>query len=293
MNRANDIRFVRFLLSPPPDENMITRQRPKKIYLPSEAKEEEFKFGSAKTWDREELDLLGVRFWNHKPLNLEKKILNIKESDWSPEMRERNPGICQTNVKGFEDGVKQLSSVDMDKVRSNELKLSTISKKLAPQFGNMFSSLLDVVAEEEKKKRAKAEKEARQPELQASMTSSAGSSQKRRRLDSPDQSESVKRTRGVDESSAQANIPTTPERLTVASDPNFSRGTVDSSMTVASKDEEFTRVLMNDFLRGAMTVLENGFTDITWAGNNSNNIELVHSYWSHWWVSNFAGKRIQ
>jgi len=61
----------------------------KKIVLTTDPKEEEVKLGSARTWGREELELLGVKYWKDKPLNLEKKILNVKESEWTQEMRDR------------------------------------------------------------------------------------------------------------------------------------------------------------------------------------------------------------
>jgi hypothetical protein len=83
---------VRFLLSPPPDETMETRSKAnpqrKREVLPTAPKEEEVKFGSANTWGREQLKLLGVDFYMQRRIDLN-RVLNVKESEWSPELRAR------------------------------------------------------------------------------------------------------------------------------------------------------------------------------------------------------------
>ena len=59
---------MRFLLSPPPEETMATRQqqpraaREPRVVLPTAPKEEEIKLGTASSWDRDHLKLLGVDF---------------------------------------------------------------------------------------------------------------------------------------------------------------------------------------------------------------------------------------
>jgi hypothetical protein len=85
---------VRFLLSPPPEESMGTRQqgsrsaREPRIVLPSALKEEEIKLGTASSWNRSQLKLLGVDFYMNRPIDLN-RILKVKETDWTPEIRTR------------------------------------------------------------------------------------------------------------------------------------------------------------------------------------------------------------
>lgn len=78
---------MRFLLSPD-QETMKTRSSSQtKIVHTTEPKEEEFKFGAANTWNREQLNRLGVTFWLKRKFNLE-KMLKVRESDWPPAVRQ-------------------------------------------------------------------------------------------------------------------------------------------------------------------------------------------------------------
>jgi hypothetical protein len=58
----------------------------KQIILPTAPKEEEFKFGTASSWNRDHLKLLGVDFALNRRIDLN-RILKVKETDWSPELR--------------------------------------------------------------------------------------------------------------------------------------------------------------------------------------------------------------
>ncbi len=102
---ANDargaVRFVRFLLSPPPEE-METRSKKantasqgilatrddKKIALPIDQKFEADVFPSGSHWGKEQLRLLGVNFQMQRRLDLN-KLLNVNEREWNPELRAR------------------------------------------------------------------------------------------------------------------------------------------------------------------------------------------------------------
>ena len=58
--------------------------------VPTEPKEEELKFGSANTWNKEQLDLLEVHFNPNVKRGLDlDKLLNVNESDWPLELQER------------------------------------------------------------------------------------------------------------------------------------------------------------------------------------------------------------
>lgn len=93
--RAKEVRYVRFLLSPPPEpeESMATRQqqpraaREQRVVLPTASKEEEFKFGTASSWTRDHLKLLGVEFSLKRRIDLN-RVLKVRESEWPPELRE-------------------------------------------------------------------------------------------------------------------------------------------------------------------------------------------------------------
>ena len=62
--------------------------REKRVVLPTAPKEEEFKFGSSNTWSRNQLKALGVNFHVKRKLDLN-RVLRVRESDWSPELRAR------------------------------------------------------------------------------------------------------------------------------------------------------------------------------------------------------------
>lgn len=109
-NGRGAVRFVRFLLSPPPEE-METRSRRAKsdaastqgsasqrttaeedkvIVAPQPSGVEPAKFRSGSHWEREHLRLLGVDFYRQRPIDLN-KILGVKEQDWPEALRAR---IC-------------------------------------------------------------------------------------------------------------------------------------------------------------------------------------------------------
>lgn len=90
---------MRFLLSPPPEESMgkrgeslVTREQPhrtakeKTVVSTTAPKEEEVKLGTASSWKREDLNLLGVDFHLNRRIDLN-RVLKVKESEWSPELR--------------------------------------------------------------------------------------------------------------------------------------------------------------------------------------------------------------
>ena len=62
--------------------------------LPIALKEEEFKFGNASSWGREQLRVLGVDFYMQRRIDLN-RVFGVRESDWSPELRAR---ISFTNL---------------------------------------------------------------------------------------------------------------------------------------------------------------------------------------------------
>jgi hypothetical protein len=156
--------------------------------------------------------------------------------------------------------VKQLSSVDLKDLETATVDIDEVAINLAPQFSSTFSTLLDVRAIEEKKKQAKAEKEARQALSQLSITSST-----------------TQVLKGINECVATKPFPETPDRPTLASNSNFTRSTVESGTSLQSKDEESTKVLANTFIRESMALLGAPFREIRWQ-QSGHKVQLTRSY---------------
>ena len=71
------------------DNNRPEQRGNHTVVLPTAPKEEEIKFGSSNTWGRNELKLLNVHVeWNRR-IDLNDRVLKVKESEWSPELRAR------------------------------------------------------------------------------------------------------------------------------------------------------------------------------------------------------------
>ena len=94
------MRFVRFLLSPPPEESMAdgrpVRKKQKREFFPTDPKVEEPSFKGANLWGRKQLNLLGVQFVPNAKKRLDlNKVLNINENDWPLAIQQR----IQTQLK--------------------------------------------------------------------------------------------------------------------------------------------------------------------------------------------------
>jgi hypothetical protein len=64
-----------------------------RIVLPTAPKEEEVKLGSANTWGKNQLKLLGVDLFRKQTFDLN-RILKVRESDWPDELRQRMSTSC-------------------------------------------------------------------------------------------------------------------------------------------------------------------------------------------------------
>ena len=91
--RTNEVRFVRFLLSPPPEESMAdrpVRERTQTVFYTTDPKAEEESFGEANEWGRKQLKMLGVQFVPNAKKRLDlNKVLNIDEKQWPPKIQKR------------------------------------------------------------------------------------------------------------------------------------------------------------------------------------------------------------
>jgi hypothetical protein len=59
-----------------------------RIVLPTAPKKEEVKLGSAKTWGEYELKLLGVDLYKKQVIDLNNRVLKVRESDWPDELEQ-------------------------------------------------------------------------------------------------------------------------------------------------------------------------------------------------------------
>lgn len=140
-------------------------------------------------------------------------------------------------VKGVDDGVRQLSAIEMDDLNSGVFPKDRI-KRVAPQFEGTFKALLRVMSLQDRKEREKTAKETSQT---ASTTSQPATSQ-----------------------------PTTPDQPTHPVDPDF------TSLSIESKDEENTRQLLLEFLSNTISVLEEGFRKIAWQ-RSGHSVEIAET----------------
>jgi hypothetical protein len=92
--RAKNVRIVRLFLPPHEHDSMTTRSslsravKESQVVFPSTYAEEEDKLGSSSRWKRDHLRLLGVDFYGKSKLDLN-RVLRVRESEWSPELRAR------------------------------------------------------------------------------------------------------------------------------------------------------------------------------------------------------------
>jgi len=238
---------VRFLLAPPPEEDTASLHK-----KPTEHTEEVFKFGSARRWGKDQLDRLGVDFRHAdtQRFNLN-SIFKGVDGTWTTSHRERNcSSFRRLTITEVEDGVRQLTSVDVRKLASNELNSKTI-RKSAPQFEAAFGKIVNLMNVQEFRKSKKREA-VRQQASQSQGSFRSTETTKKRPPQSPSQPESSKRTRTE-----------APDRSTFPIDPKFSTSTDGSGATDELKDEERTKILMNTFLTSSMMVLED-FLQIIW-----------------------------
>jgi hypothetical protein len=159
-------------------------------------------------------------------------------------------------LAGVAEGVTQLKAVDTSRLIDGTIEIYDV-EDLAPKFTVMFESLLNVASIQDKKARAKASK------LQASQASTVRTSSKRP-AESQDLAGTAKRLRTESSQSPAPSPGSTPDRLTVPEDPDFSTGTNKSGRSVEFKDEESTRKLLSNMLSCTRRTLGREFQLIKW-----------------------------
>lgn len=156
-------------------------------------------------------------------------------------------------IVGVADCARQIGSVEVSELYSGALSMKMIRRQLAPDFWPFFETLYGVVTIQEM---AQKKKESAQPPspVPTSSMSTTGTTRKRPRPSSV----SLFPERKTKSTSLPHSEPTTPDRPTNPSDPEWTGG------TVTSKDEENTKQMLKDLLRNTMSSLEEEFCGITW-----------------------------
>lgn len=152
---------------------------------------------------------------------------------------------------GVAEGVRQVAAVDMTELNSGKIEISDV-RRLAPDFQVTFKSLLRVMEIQETKEH---KKQATQPKSSMPVSSQPTIAGQKRPPQSP-VSGPAKRTR--QDSSSPPSEPKTPDQPTYPADPDY------TGLSIESKDEETTKKLLFNLLGDSMSVLEEGFTRITW-----------------------------
>lgn len=158
----------------------------------------------------------------------------------------------------------------MKDLQMNKVDMDDVKKTLAPNFCATFETLLAVRTIEEKKRRAKAES------ASSSQAPSQGDRGRKRSPPSPLSIQPMKRIHGAD-IRIEAFSPKTPDRPTRAVNPDLSRETMKSGLSIQSKDEENIKLLGNVFIRESMSLLGKPFRVIDWQ-TSGRAVQLTSSY---------------
>ena len=132
----------------------------KREILPTAPKEEEVKFGPASSWGRGQLRLLGVNFYMKQRIDLN-RVLRVRDSDWSSELRARmshsrdRRANCQESMKA-PDNLELLTR--WTSIMGLSI-LTTSENSLLPRFLATFTALLATLEIQEMKERAKLAKQ--------------------------------------------------------------------------------------------------------------------------------------
>ena len=130
----------------------------------------------------------------------------------------------------------------MDDLNKGIVGINSVRRRLAPDFLGTFKSLLNVMAIQESKERAKQAKQAGQT---TSILTPSGPTTLKRTAGSQSPEISAKRPRATSKIPSPPPDPRTPDQPTRPHDPDF---TGVSSLSAASKDGETTRNCSSRYL---------------------------------------------
>lgn len=156
----------------------------------------------------------------------------------------------------------------------NQLNNGTIDsddvRLLAPDFKATFDSLLTLMEVQEIKERAKMLKEASQA---SSIPSSLAAKTTLKRGASQDPIPFIKRTRTSSNGPSPLPEPTTPDRPTHPSNPDYTGA---STVSTASQDEENTRTLLRNLMFSTLDILTSEIRRISWQ-RSGHKVELCQT----------------
>jgi hypothetical protein len=123
------------------ESGMSLRAREVKTTTPLTNDEEKYKFGSACTWGRKQLQKLGVEY--KQKANI--KFKTLLRGEWGEVLQKRSSlfSIYLTAV-GVEDGKEQLRSVNVSDLVSDIFAEDTIGDN-APKFEATFRGILSLI----------------------------------------------------------------------------------------------------------------------------------------------------
>jgi len=152
----------------------------------------------------------------------------------------------------------------MSELKSGAVELEDVQEKLARDFHGVYSTLVGLMAIEERKAEAKRMKEEKQQKSRSSSTpssSAAGISLKRPptspRVGTAKRKKAAKPLIPESEPNTESE-PTTPDQPTHPRDPDY------TGDTVASKNEGNTRQLLERMVYYSLSMLGRDFSRITW-----------------------------
>lgn len=245
------------------------RKKRKREVFPTDPKGEEPNFGSAKTWGRKQLILLGVQFVPNAKKRLDlNTVLNINEENWPPAIRERNHVPSHSLMIGVAECKRQLAAVDMEQHKAGHIDDYAMSE-LAPFFAESFATLSALMTYQGSKEK---KKDPASSEVTASLLRSSAAGQNSPRTLSLT-GLSANRAK-EDHDTEIPDQPTTPDNPTSPSDPKFTGGT---SSTLQSQAEDNTKLLLNEILGESMRALKREFGYINWQ-QSGHSVHLFKRY---------------
>jgi hypothetical protein len=177
------------------------------------------------------------------------------------------------------DGARQLAAIDMDDLNNGMLEMDDVRDQ-APDFTAMFTSLLNVMAIQETKERAKfAKQQASQARSAQIMSSTSSTTATKRAADSQDSTSSAnKRLKTDDAPSPPFDARTPPNQLTIAENPHLTNTTDKSGRSIEYKDEESTRKLLCNTIMSTTSLLRRDFRVINWQRGGAR-VELFQTFY--------------
>jgi hypothetical protein len=139
-------------LLPPKSRWLGSRHNADRSVLPSAAKEEEIKLGSAN--GEPQLRLLGVDFLRKQTIDLNNHVLRVRESDWPPELRPRTGLLLLRLTAGVNQEAAKLGSIELNDLKKGIITARDINEA-SPILVPTIDAILSVMRLQESKQPSK------------------------------------------------------------------------------------------------------------------------------------------